>query len=214
MDSWPFWFWACRTWSWPTIYGSIWSWPSSIRPPIKGTDARAAGFSFFYWNLRGAAARFLKPHFSVFSLPRKQAKPCRRILSTIDTTPSCCRSHLPLHHISLDRECGVIGVLHVCITRRCCHLRRWIGSDHEERRLVWLHHPRSVERFRCAISSRVWRSYLSLLLITSPRLDLGFLVRIRRKFFDLLCCETLYKRGAKLGAISICPWPACPGPYI
>jgi hypothetical protein len=29
------------------------------------------------------------------------------------------------------------------------------------------------------------------LLITSPRLDLGFLVRIRRKFFDLLCCETL-----------------------
>jgi hypothetical protein len=28
-------------------------------------------------------------------------------------------------------------------------------------------------------------------LITSPRLDLGFLVRIRRNFFDLLCCETL-----------------------
>jgi hypothetical protein len=27
-------------------------------------------------------------------------------------------------------------------------------------------------------------------LITSPRLDLGFLVRIRRKFFDLLCYET------------------------
>jgi hypothetical protein len=28
-------------------------------------------------------------------------------------------------------------------------------------------------------------------LITSHRLDLGFLVRIRRKFLDLLCCETL-----------------------
>jgi hypothetical protein len=27
-------------------------------------------------------------------------------------------------------------------------------------------------------------------LITSPRLYLGLLVRIRRKFFDLLCCET------------------------
>jgi transposase InsO family protein len=30
-------------------------------------------------------------------------------------------------------------------------------------------------------------------LITSPRLDLGFLVRIHRKFFDLLCCETLHE---------------------
>jgi hypothetical protein len=39
---------------------------------------------------RGVAARFLKPPFSVFSPPRKQAKPCRCILSTIDTTPSCC----------------------------------------------------------------------------------------------------------------------------
>jgi hypothetical protein len=68
-----------------------------------------------------------------------------------------------------------------------------LGSDRIARRrwLVRLHHPCSVEHFRCAISSRVWRSHLSILLITSPRLDLGFLVRIRRNFFDLLCCETL-----------------------
>jgi hypothetical protein len=68
-----------------------------------------------------------------------------------------------------------------------------VGSDRIARRrqLVRLHHPRSVERFRCAISSRVSRSHLSLSLIISPRLDLGFLVRIRRKFFDLLYCETL-----------------------
>jgi hypothetical protein len=83
-------------------------------------------------NFRGAAARFLKPSFSVLSPPRKQAKLCRRILSTIDTTPSCYRSHLPLYHISLDREGRVVGALYVCISRRCRHLRRWIGSDREE----------------------------------------------------------------------------------
>jgi hypothetical protein len=76
-------------------------------------------------NSRGAAARFLKPLFPVFLPPRK-------LLSTIDTTPSCCRSHLPLHHISLDREGGVVGALYVCISRRRRHLRRWIGSDREE----------------------------------------------------------------------------------
>jgi hypothetical protein len=83
-------------------------------------------------NPRGAAARFLKPPFSVLLPLRKQAKPCQRILSTIDTTPSCCRSHLPLHHISLNREGGVVGALYVCISRRRRHLRRWIGSDREE----------------------------------------------------------------------------------
>jgi hypothetical protein len=83
-------------------------------------------------NLRRAAAQFPKPPFPVLLPPRKQAKPCRCILSTIDTTPSCCRSHLPLHHISLDRGGGVVGVLHVCISRRHRHLRRWIGSDREE----------------------------------------------------------------------------------
>jgi hypothetical protein len=68
-----------------------------------------------------------------------------------------------------------------------------LGSDRiaRRRRLVRLHHPCSVERFRCAISSRVWRSHLSLSLITSPRLDLGFLVRIHREILDLLCCKTL-----------------------
>jgi hypothetical protein len=30
-------------------------------------------------------------------------------------------------------------------------------------------------------------------LITSPRLDLGFLIRICRKFFNLLCCESLQR---------------------
>jgi hypothetical protein len=62
------------------------------------------------------------------------------------------------------------------------------------RRLVRLHHPCSVKHFHCAISSRVWRSHLSLSLITSPRLDLGFLVRIRKKKFDLLCCKTFQVR--------------------
>jgi hypothetical protein len=60
------------------------------------------------------------------------AKPCWRILSTIDTTAPCCRSHLPLHHISLDWEGGVVGVLHVCISWRLRHLRCWIGSNREE----------------------------------------------------------------------------------
>jgi hypothetical protein len=68
-----------------------------------------------------------------------------------------------------------------------------VGSDQITRKrvLVQLHHPRFVEHFCCAISSRVWISHLSLLLIISPRLDLGFLVCICRNFFDLLCCETL-----------------------
>jgi hypothetical protein len=61
--------------------------------PIKGLGRQRS----FRPNLRGAAARFLKPPFSVLLPPRKQAKPHRRILSTIHITPSCCRSHLPLH---------------------------------------------------------------------------------------------------------------------
>jgi hypothetical protein len=44
----------------------------------------------------------------------------------------CCRSHLPLHHISLDWGGGVVGVLHVCISQRHHRLWRWIGSDREE----------------------------------------------------------------------------------
>jgi hypothetical protein len=100
----------------------------SYSQPIKGLGRR----QFLRPVLCGVAARFLKPLFSVFLPPRKQAKPCRRILSTIDTTPSCCRSHLPLHHISLDREGGVVSALYVCISRRRRHLRRWIGSDRDE----------------------------------------------------------------------------------
>jgi hypothetical protein len=94
-------------------------------------NARAAGLCDRL-VLCGTAARFLKPSFSVLLPPRKQAKPCRRILSTIDTTPPCCRSQLPLHHISLDREGGVVGALYVCNSRRRRHLRRRIGSDREE----------------------------------------------------------------------------------
>jgi hypothetical protein len=90
--------------------------------------------SFVWPNSRRAAARFMKPPFSVLLPPRKQAKPCRCILSTIDTTPSCCRSYLPLHHISLDREGGVVGAMYVCISRRRRHLRHWIGSDREEKK--------------------------------------------------------------------------------
>jgi hypothetical protein len=83
------------------------------------------------------------------------------------------------------RTCASLGGIATC----------GVGSDRiaRRRRLVQLHHPCSVERFRCAISSRVWRSHLSLSLITSPRLDLGLLVRIHRNFFDLLCCETLHE---------------------
>jgi hypothetical protein len=100
----------------------------SYSQPIEGLGRR----QFFRLVLCGAAARFLKPPFSILFPPRKQAKPCWCILSTIDTTPSCCRSHLPLHHILLDREGGVVGALYVCISRRHHHLRRWIGSDREE----------------------------------------------------------------------------------
>jgi hypothetical protein len=130
-----------------------------------------------------------------FFLPLcKHVKPCRRKLSTIGTMPLSCRSHLPLHHISLDWGGAVIGVLYVCISRRRRHLRRWIGLDRITRRrwLVRLHHPRSVECFRYAISSRVWSSHLSLLLIISPRLDLGFLVRIRRIFLIYYVAKPFY----------------------
>jgi hypothetical protein len=40
---------------------------------------------------------------------------------------------------------------------------------------------RRWDPLRCAISLRVRRFHLSLSLITSPRLDFGFLIRIRRK---------------------------------
>jgi hypothetical protein len=96
--------------------------------PIKGLGRQRS----LRPNSHGAAAWFLKPPFSVILPPRKQAKPYRRILSTIDTTPLCCRSHLPLHHISLDREGGVVGALYMCISQRHRHLRCWIGSDREE----------------------------------------------------------------------------------
>jgi hypothetical protein len=92
--------------------------------PIKGLGRQRS----LRPNSRGAAARFLKPPFSVILPPRKQAKPCRCILSIIDTTSSCCQSHLPLHHILLDREGGVVGALYVYISQRRRHLRRWIGS--------------------------------------------------------------------------------------
>jgi hypothetical protein len=97
-------------------------------PPIKGPGRQRSSWP----NLCGATVRFLQPPFFILLPPRKQAKPCRRILSTIDTTPSCCWSHLPLYHISLDRESGVVGALYVCISQRRRHLRRWIGSDCKE----------------------------------------------------------------------------------
>jgi hypothetical protein len=101
----------------------------------------------------------------------------------------------PIYHSTISRLTGKAESLVRCT---CASLGGvatcGIGSDRIARRrqLVWLHHPCSVERFRCVISSRVWRSHVSLSLITSPRLDLGFLVRIRRNFFDLLCCKTLH----------------------
>jgi hypothetical protein len=72
---------------------------------------------------------------------------------------------------------------HTCASLGCV-ATCGVGSDQitKRRRLVRLHHPCSIERFHCAIS-RVWRSHLSLSLITSPRIDLGLLVRIRRNFF-------------------------------
>jgi hypothetical protein len=101
--------------------------------PRKIGYKRDQGAASFVWlNLRGAAVRFVKPSFSFFLPPSKRAKPCRQEISTIGTTPSCCRSHLPLHHILLDRGGGVLGVLHVCISRRRRHLRHWIRSEREE----------------------------------------------------------------------------------
>jgi hypothetical protein len=91
----------------------------------KGTAAQGRGWP----NLRGAAARFLKSSFLFFF---HYANRCWRKLSTIDITLLCYQFYLPLHHISLDRGGGVVGVLHVCISWRCRYLRRWIGSDHEE----------------------------------------------------------------------------------
>jgi hypothetical protein len=92
---------------------------------------RCAGFGLtkiFAWS----RCSISEASFPVLLPPRKQAKLCRHILSTIDTTLSCCRSHIPLHHISLDWGGGVVGVLHVRISRRRHHLQRWIGSDREE----------------------------------------------------------------------------------
>jgi hypothetical protein len=60
----------------------------SYAQPIEGLGC----WQFFRLVLCGAAARFLKPHFSILFPPRKQAKPCWCILSTIDTTPSCKES--------------------------------------------------------------------------------------------------------------------------
>jgi hypothetical protein len=100
----------------------------------------------------------------------------------------------PIYHSTISRWTGKAESLVRCT---CASLGGvatcGVGSDQiaRRRRLVRLHHPHSVEHFCCMISSSVWRSHLSISLITSPRLDLGFLVRIRRIFFDLLCCESL-----------------------
>jgi hypothetical protein len=80
-----------------------------------------------------------------------------------------------------------------------------VGSDRiaRRRRLVRLHHPCSVERFRCAISSRVCRSHLSLSLITSPRLDLGFFF----EFYDSRgepYCLCINKKGGKFTGFATC----------
>jgi hypothetical protein len=53
-------------------------------------------------------------------------------LSTISTTPSCCRSNLSLHHTCWTMEGGDIAAPYMCISRRCRHLRRWIGLDRGE----------------------------------------------------------------------------------
>jgi hypothetical protein len=127
-------------------------------------------------------------HFSLSRLRVGKALPQK--FSTISTTPSCCWSNLSLHHTCWTKEGGDIAAPYVCIARRCRPLWR-LDRIARRRWLVRLHHPRSVEHFCYVISSRVWRSHLSISLITSPRLNYGFLVRIRRNFFDLLCWETL-----------------------
>src|SRR4051812_19042718 len=67
-------------------------------------------------------------------------------LSTVCTTPSCCRSNLSLHPTFWTEEGGYVEVLYMCISRRHRHLRCWIGSDREEEKRVRLHQTRSVER--------------------------------------------------------------------
>jgi hypothetical protein len=103
------------------FFETLWSLYKRTRTPAVFHDLICVEPLPGFWSL-------LSPFFS----PRKRTKPCRQILSTIGTTPSCCQSHIPLHHISLDQGGGVVGVLHVCISQRRRHLRCWIGSDREE----------------------------------------------------------------------------------
>src|SRR3954467_3448341 len=49
-------------------------------------------------------------------------KALRQKFSTIYTTPSCCRSNLPLHHTCWSEEGGDVEVLHMCISQRHRHL--------------------------------------------------------------------------------------------
>jgi hypothetical protein len=59
----------------------------------------------------------LAPFRHSSTLRSSLAKPCRKFY-TIGTTPSCCRSHLPLHRTLLDQGGGVVVALYVCIARR------------------------------------------------------------------------------------------------
>jgi hypothetical protein len=91
----------------------------------------------------------------------------------------------PIYHSTISRWTGEAESLVCCM---CASLggvaTRGVGLDRITKRrwLVRLHHLCSIECFRCVISSRVWRSYLSVSLITSLRLDLGFLVCTHRIF--------------------------------
>jgi hypothetical protein len=105
---------------------------------------------------------------------------------------------LPIPSTTPPYLAGPRRQIHYCAVRVHCSEAPPVvalGSDQiaRRRRLVRLHHPRSIERFRCVISSRVWRSHLSLSLITSPRLDLGLLVRIHRKFLIYYAAKPLTK---------------------
>jgi hypothetical protein len=98
------------------------SWPA---PHIRG--GRGACPSHSNPSRRPTAA---PPPFSLSRLRVGEALPQK--LSTISTTPSCCRSNLSLHHTCWTKEGGDITAPYVCISRRRRHLRHRIGSDREE----------------------------------------------------------------------------------
>jgi hypothetical protein len=77
-----------------------------------------------------AAGQLLPLHLSLSRLCVGEALPQK--LSTISTTPSCCRSNLCLHHTCWTKEGGDVAAPYVCISRRRRHLQRRIGSDREE----------------------------------------------------------------------------------